>query len=204
MDHVFQRIKSLLEEADKKSFSLHFDDLALGWERALNSQAGDLLVKVGVQAAPPPQSHDSGTAPENPSARPTPEILRPDGKTGDSEKKVAPSLEITIYRQSDAVLEGTLCRALIRGTDIFVEVNADHPIVQEALKAKPVNRMALNLMIVGELAQAIVDVNGGCLIKRIFHRDVAAAICDIEYNHHRSRIVARRLIDRVRDWAVAA
>jgi hypothetical protein len=38
--------------------------------------------------------------------------------------------------------------------------------VQEALKAKPVNRMALNLMIVGELAQAIVDVNGGSLIKK--------------------------------------
>jgi hypothetical protein len=63
--------------------------------------------------------------------------------------------------------------------------------------------MALNLMIVGELAQAIVDVNGGSLIKKIFHRDVAAAICDIEHDHHRSRVIARRLIDRVRGSTVA-
>jgi hypothetical protein len=204
MDHVFQRIKPLLEKAEKKSFSLHFDDLALGWERALNSQAGDVCVKVGVRAAPPPQPDHSGIAPETPSDRPRSEILQPDGKTGDNEKKVAPSLEITIYRQSDAVLEGALCRAVIRGTDIFVEVNAEHPTVQEALKTRPVNRMALNLMIVSELAQAIVDQNGGSLIRKIFHRDVAAAICDIEHTHHRSRVVARRLIDRVRDSAVAA
>ena len=63
--------------------------------------------------------------------------------------------------------------------------------------------MALNLMIVGELAQEIVDVDGGSLIKKIFHRDVATALCDIEHNHHRSRVVARRLIDRVRHSAVA-
>jgi Histidine kinase-, DNA gyrase B-, and HSP90-like ATPase len=204
MDHVFQRIKPLLEEAEKKSFSLHFDDLALGWERALNSQAGDFLVKVGVRTAPPPQSDDSGVAPETPLPHPRAEIQQPDGKAGDIEKKVAPSLEIAIFRQSDAVLEGALCRAVIRGTDIFVEVNAEHPTVQEALKARPVNRMALNLMIVGELAQAIVDQNGGSLIRKIFHRDVAAEICGIEHTHHRSRVVARRLIDRVRDSAMAA
>jgi hypothetical protein len=165
MNHVFQRIKPLLEEAEKKSFSLHFDDLALGWEQALNSQAGDFLVKVGVQVAPPPHSDDFETTPEPRSPYPLPEIPQPDGKTADNDKRVAPSLAITIFRQSDAVLEGALCRAVIRDTDIFVEVNADHPIVQEALKARPVNRMALNLMIVGELAQAIVDVNGENLIK---------------------------------------
>ena len=52
--------------------------------------------------------------------------------------------------------------------------------------------------------RAIVEVDDGILIKKIFHRDVASAICRIEQNHHRSRIVARRLIDRVRDPAMAA
>jgi len=42
------------------------------------------------------------------------------------------------------------------------------------------------------------------LIKKIFHRDVASAIYGIEHNHHRSRIVARRLIDRVRNPLMAA
>jgi hypothetical protein len=101
-------------------------------------------------------------------------------------------------------LEGALCQAGVRGNDIFVAVNRDHAFVQEALKARPVNRMALNVMIVDELARAIVEVDDGVLIKKIFHRDVASAIYGIEHNHHRSRIVARRLIDRVRDPAMAA
>ena len=75
--------------------------------------------------------------------------------------------------------------------------------MQEALKRQPVNRMALNVMIVSELAQAIVEVNDGVLIKKIFRRDVASAIYGIEHNHHRSRIVARRLIDRVREPLMA-
>jgi hypothetical protein len=101
-------------------------------------------------------------------------------------------------------LEGALCQAGIRGSDIFVAVNRDHTFVQEALKARPFNRMALNVMIVDELARAIVEIDDGVLIKKIFHRDVASAIYGIEHNHHRSRIVARRLIDRVRDPAMAA
>jgi hypothetical protein len=36
--------------------------------------------------------------------------------------------------------------------------------------------MALNAMIVDELARAIVGVDDGILIKKIFHRDVASAI----------------------------
>jgi hypothetical protein len=113
-------------------------------------------------------------------------------------------LRLPSTRRSDAALEGALCQAGVRGTDIFVAVNRDHPFVQEALKARPVNRMALNVMIVDELARAIVEVDDGILIKKIFHRDVASAIYEIEHNHHRSRIVARRLIDRVRDTAMAA
>jgi hypothetical protein len=126
------------------------------------------------------------------------EIPQPNGHPGDSERYTAPSLAITIYQESDAALDGALCQTGVRGNDIFVAVNRDHSFVQEALKARPVNRMALNMMIGDELARAIVEVDDGILIKKIFHRDVASAICGIEHNHHRSRIVARRLIDRVR------
>jgi Histidine kinase-, DNA gyrase B-, and HSP90-like ATPase len=204
MDHVFQSIKSLLKEAERKSFSVQFDDLALGLERALNSRTGNLIVRVGTKTGSPPTS-------DNPTDElPTdllgllPEIPRPNGQPGDSERNVAPSLAIIIYQESDAALENALCQASVRGSDIYVAVNRDHPFVQEALKARPFNRMALNVMIVNELAQAIVEVDNGVLIKKIFHRDVASAICGIEHNHHRSRIVARRLIDRVRDPVMAA
>jgi hypothetical protein len=112
--------------------------------------------------------------------------------------------EAAAYREGDAALEGALCQAGVRSNDIFVAVNRDHAFVQEALKARPFNRMALNVMTVDELARAIVEVEDGILIKKIFHRDVASAIYGIEHNHHRTRIVARRLIDRVRVQAMAA
>jgi Histidine kinase-, DNA gyrase B-, and HSP90-like ATPase len=204
MDHVFKNIKPLLQQAERKSFSVQFDDLAIGLEQALNSRAGDVVVRVGTELRRPPPSHTPIDEPPPNLPGPPLEIPQPNGLLGDSERNVAPSLAITIYQEGDAALEGALCQAGVRGNDIFVAVNRDHAFVQEALKARPVNRMALNVMIVDELARAIVEVDDGILIKKIFHRDVASAIYGIEHNHHRSRIVARRLIDRVRDSAMAA
>jgi hypothetical protein len=205
MDHIFKRIKPLLQEAQRKSFSVLFDDLAIGLEPALNSRSGDVVVKVGTQMGPPPTSDNPKDEPptDHPPG-PPPEIPLSNGQLGDSERNVAPSLAITIYQEGDAALEGALCRAEVRGNDIFVAVNKDHAFVQEALKARPVNRMALNVMIVDELAREIVEVDDGILIRKIFHRDVASVIYGIEHNHHRSRIVARRLIDRVRDPVMTA
>jgi len=204
MDHVFKRIKPLLQAAERKSFSVQFDDLAIGLEQALNSRTGDVVVKVGTEMGPPPTTDNStGVPPTDHPPGPPPEIPMSNGRPGDSERNVSPSLEITIYQESDSALEGALCQAGIRGNDIFVAVNRDHAFVQEALKARPVNRMAFNVMIVDELARAIVEVDDGILIKKIFHRDVASAIYGIEHNHHRSRIVARRLIDRVREPLMA-
>jgi hypothetical protein len=205
MDHVFKSIKPLLQQAERKSFSVQFDDLAIGLEQALNSRPGDVVVRVGTEMGPPPTSDNpTDEPPTDHPPGPPPEIPQSNGLPGDSERNVAPSLAITIYQEGDAALEGALCQAGVRGNDIFVAVNRDHAFVQEALKARPVNRMALNVMIVDELARAIVEVDDGILIKKIFHRDVASAIYGIEHNHHRSRIVARRLIDRVRDSAMAA
>jgi hypothetical protein len=204
VDHVFNRIKPLLQAAERKSFSVQFDDLAIGLGAALNSRTGDVVVKVSTEMAPPPKHNPTDEPPtDHPPGLP-PQILQPNAQPGDSERNVAPSLAITIYQEGDAALEGALCQAGVRGNDIFVAVNRDHAFVQEALKARPFNRMALNVMIVDELARAIVEVDDGILIKKIFHRDVASAIYGIEHNHHRSRIVARRLIDRVRVPAMAA
>jgi hypothetical protein len=204
MDHVFKSIKPLLQEAERKSFSVQFDDLAIGLEQALNSRTGDVVVKVGTEMGSLPTSNNPTDGPPTDLPGLLREIPQSNGKPGDSERTVAPSLAIIIYQESDAALEGALCQAGIRGSDIFVAVNRDHTFVQEALKARPFNRMALNVMIVDELARAIVEIDDGVLIKKIFHRDVASAIYGIEHNHHRSRIVARRLIDRVRDPAMAA
>jgi hypothetical protein len=74
MDHVFKSIKPLLQAAERKSFSVRFDDLAIGLEQALNSRAGDVVVKVATEMRPPPISdnptdepptdHPPGPAPD--------------------------------------------------------------------------------------------------------------------------------------------
>ena len=47
MGRVFELIKPLLKEAEHKSFSLEFDDLALGLEGALNLQTGSVTIQTG-------------------------------------------------------------------------------------------------------------------------------------------------------------
>src|SRR5262249_47407612 len=132
MDHVFQSIKPLLRAAERKSFSVQFDDLAIGLEKALNSRTGDVVVKVGTEMGPLPTSKNPTDQP--PTDLPGPlEIPKPNGQPGDKEANVAPSLAITIYQEGDAALEGALCQAGVRGNDIFVAVNKDHAFVQEAL-----------------------------------------------------------------------
>src|SRR5262249_16695764 len=46
MDHVFRQIKPLLQEAEKTSMNLYFDDLAIGLQSALNAQGNEVIVKV--------------------------------------------------------------------------------------------------------------------------------------------------------------
>jgi hypothetical protein len=48
-------------------------------------------------------------------------------------------------------------RGLANPTGIYVDINRDHIFVTEALKAKPVNRAALNLMIVSEIATLLIE-----------------------------------------------
>ena len=94
-------------------------------ERALNSRTGDIVVKVSTELGFPPPNPDPNPNPNpdpNPDPGPLPKILVPDVKAGDMEQKVAPSLAITIYQESDAALEGALCQAELRGYDILVAV----------------------------------------------------------------------------------
>jgi hypothetical protein len=205
MGHVFEKIKTLLQEAEKKSFNLHLDNLAIGLERALNAKGGDVVVNVGLEFGRRRGDPNPDPDPQpGPPAGPVPEVQRPGDIPGEIEQTRPPSLAIAIIQTTDAQLKGALCEADIRENDIIVSVNQDHAYVQEALKARPIDAMALNGMIVNELAQAIVGIQGGAFIKKIFHRELANAICEIEQDHHRSRIVARRLIDRVRNPAMAA
>jgi hypothetical protein len=82
----------------------------------------------------------------------------------------------------------------------MVLVNKDHSSVQEALKAKPTNRLALLMMIVHEISEVICALpNSGAYIRKMFSRSVAASLNDLQSPRDRARRMARLLIDRARD-----
>jgi hypothetical protein len=96
MDHVFKSIKPLLQEAERKSFSVQFDDLAIGLEQALNSRTGDVVVKVGTEMGSLPTSNTPTDGPPTDLPGLLREIPQSTGQPGDSERTVAPSLAIII------------------------------------------------------------------------------------------------------------
>ena len=82
----------------------------------------------------------------------------------------------------------------------MVLVNKDHYAVQKALKQKPINRLALLLMVVHEISEAICALDdGAAFIRKMFSRQVATSLNDLQSPRDRARRMARLLIDRAQD-----
>jgi histidine kinase/DNA gyrase B/HSP90-like ATPase len=204
MGHVFEQIKPLLKAAEDQSFDVMFEDLNINLEQALNGLGEvreDATIKP-VKVKPEPNSFpnpnrdpERGPAPgQIDSKQPVPE---PDGK--DKTKEPAMTRTITVPT-NDVQMEGQLCTAQIEGTGVMVLVNKDHYAVQKALKQKPINRLALLLMIVHEISEAICALDdSAAFIRKMFSRPVATSLNDLQSARDRARKMARLLIDRARD-----
>jgi hypothetical protein len=181
---------------------MQFDDTAIGVERALNDKSGDLRIKVGTvwkkltnEGGGGPGIDEPGSGlKENPTA---PEVEEPGGDGDVAEKESERLFQVGIVRENDKALDGALCRATIqsdtKACDVYVSVNSDHGVVQEALRSRPPKRDLLNLMIVDEIGRTVTED----VIKKLFHPKLASDICDIQDQIQRSRVIARRLVDRV-------
>jgi Histidine kinase-, DNA gyrase B-, and HSP90-like ATPase len=204
MGHVFEQIKPLLKAAEDQSFDVLFEDLNINLERALNG-VGEIMedatikpIKVKPEPNPFPNPNpqsDRGPVPDPiESKRP---VAEPDGK--DSTKEPAMTRTITVPT-NDVQMEGQLCRAQIDGAGVMVLVNKDHHAVQKALKQKPINRLALLLMVVHEISEAICALDeSAAFIRKMFSRQVATSLNDLQSPRDRARRMARLLIDRARD-----
>jgi hypothetical protein len=196
MGRVFELIKPLLKEAERKSFSLEFDDLALGLEGALNLQTGSVTIQTGDRPGDSGRGDGGGGSESEPGPEPG---GKPDGEAGDKEKKVPPIFGVVIVPTSDLQMKGELCRAEINREDIYVLVNAEHAVIKETMKSHPINRMALNLLLTTEIAGAISALDeSDRVIKRLFKGRLAIEISSIELPRDRARTITRQLIDRVR------
>jgi hypothetical protein len=193
MGYVFEKIKPLLKRSQQKIFAMQFDDLALGLERALNHRGGGNIV-VHVQS-PTPDIEDKGGLAED-----GPERIRveKDQPPGPSERKAPPRLTIQLSPLNDQQMKGHLCRSDIRDTEITIYINQEHKIIEEAMKAKPVNKMLLNTVVISELAGELALDQYEPFVGKLFRPQVARVINGIEDHRDKSRTLTRELIDRVR------
>jgi hypothetical protein len=203
MGHVFERIKPLLKEAEDKTFDVLFEDLNINLERALNG-LGQIETEAAIKlhrVKPKPNPFPN----PDPDSEPRPvldmELIRPVPEPDGTNKTNGPALARTIIvPTNDVQMEGQLCRAQIEkaGDGVMILVNKDHHAVQEALKQKPINRLALLLMIVAEISEAICALdNSAAFIRKMFSRSVATSLNDLP-PRDRARKMARLLIDRAR------
>jgi hypothetical protein len=194
MAHVFTQIRPLLEKVQEDSFDLIFTDMAINLEVAFNSKSDANVVVQYAKAEAPgelPGSEGRGGDDSEPKSS---------HETGEDKKKEEPAIcRVKIRRRTDDQMKTVLCRASIlqdsHGQEFSVEVNQDHGTMQEAMKQRPVNRMALLAWIVAEIGKELVFHRD--LLKRVVPKHVMTRLDDPDNNEReQGRIVTRLLLDR--------
>jgi Histidine kinase-, DNA gyrase B-, and HSP90-like ATPase len=193
MQTVFEEIRPLLQKSQRRVYSMEFENLAIGLEQAINQRTGG-NVTVLVKPAPFP-----GPLPEPTGDFGGDQTGKRERDPGDEKKDIAPPrLLIQLVPCEDAIMGGHLCRSEISGDVIQVFINEEHGVIQEALKAKPVNKMLLNYTVVSELSNELALEKNEAFMTKMFKPQAARTIIDIDDQRDRSRTLTRELIDRVR------
>ena len=185
MNWIFKKIRHLLKEAEENDLQIILDDIALDLQRVLRRPA---VARQGLGPLRPCSGHSR----INITPTQGPEIP---GKLAEAPSSAS---IFRIVRQTDADLEGRLCQVFRDDkTGVpYAGVNQEHRIVREALKAHPVNRMALEMMVTRELADLLSHDDA---LRISAFRDDEREQLDALHNNPQS--IHRLLIDRVKDGA---
>ncbi len=154
MGHVFQKIEPLLKQVERAKLYIELEGLGSALEGVLNGN-----VKVTVNVAPDGEGERiPGPGPINPGPGPY-EPTRPAHRDpeGETEREVAAGARVCLVPLPDADMSQLLCRVERANDGVIVYVNAEHEYMNEALKAKPINRMALNGVITREIASLLLE-----------------------------------------------
>lgn len=142
MAWLFERARPLLKKVEDSSLQLLLDGIALGLRLTMGEPRDRHL---GTGQGPTPGDGHSVVEIE-----PTTGETVPDKQTA---KTRSSGIEIT--KLDDAAMDGRLCYVERDRDGVVAFVNEDHPIVKEALKAQPLNRMALELLVTREIADLL-------------------------------------------------
>jgi hypothetical protein len=187
MGHVFDKIRELLLLAEQRTVDFELDNLAIGLEMALEKT---MKIKVSVKRDRGLGSSGSGSS----------------GSSGSDDKRLEPNSEgekdatatthVRLVKQDDDEMMGALARAGQDPLGIYVDINQQHTYVREAMKQRPINSAALNLMIITEIAALLtMDVD---LAKSAFKKSVIDEL-DRRDGHEKVRMLVRYMIDSVPD-----
>ena len=207
MAAIFLQIQHLLKETEDDEMHLILDDFALNLEHSLNFNTDKHISVLRSRNPEKIEGAESGggkrgdgrTDDPGPDPGPSGEA---DNDTGPEKPADLPAVaQIIIVQESDAAMEGMLCTVLSDGDgQIAVAVNKDHPVVQLALQSRPINRMALQLMVTREIAMMLSEEEE--LYSRVFSRPVTKILDEMD-EVKRERYIARLLVDRIHDRQAA-
>jgi Histidine kinase-, DNA gyrase B-, and HSP90-like ATPase len=188
MLHVFEKIRALLLRAEQQTVDFELDNLAIGLEIALEKT---MKMKVTVTRDPGPNP-DPGPGP-NPNPEPSTHKPIPDPE-GDEEAPA--TARIRLVKQDDDDMMGALARAGDDPLGIYVDINQEHVYVREAMRQRPINSAALNLMIITEIAALLAEKK--VLAQNAFKKSVLDEL-DRREGHEKVRMLVRHMIDSVPD-----
>ena len=187
--HVFSEIELLLKKSEDRVIDVELNNIAINLQFALQSALkSSVKVKPGKEIGGGQQGGE-GEGGDDDGDKPRHE-RDPDGK----EKKVPGSTHIRLIKQTNDQMKGVLARADTDAIGMLVEINKEHDFVTEALKAKPTNRAALNLMIVQELATVLIE--NPEIMKRALKTELLKELDTVD-NGDKARKIVRHLIDSV-------
>ena len=181
MDHVFKEIRTLLVLAEQQTVDFELDNIAVGLEMALEKT---LQMKVKVEREGGRKNPDP-----DPPGPPGPKPEPPERNTGG----VA---HIRLIKQADDNMMGALARSGDDMLGIYVDINTEHTFVREAIRQKPVNAAALNLMIVSEIAVLLTEKAE--LANKALTRSMRDQLSSCD-GQERVRMLVRYMMDNIPD-----
>jgi hypothetical protein len=190
MEHVFKNIRELLVQAEQRTVYFELDNLAIGLQIALEKT---MQIKVTVKreedhGPTPCPDHD----PPNPDPDSNPEHEHIPNPQGD--KDTTATAHIRLIKQNDDDMLGALARAGDDPLGLYVDINRDHAYVREAMRQRPINSAALNLMIITEIAALLSGKTD--LAKKAFKKSLIDEL-ERRDGHEKVRMLVRHLIDGV-------
>jgi hypothetical protein len=200
MGHLYDELSPLLESVSKETLRILFDDLQLSLQTSINDLSSisndDWREHAPINVIPIPGPRPPGPNPEP--RPPGPDVddrhKQPGLNPGDDAPIKAPAQsQLIVVECTDKEMKGTLCGVTLEKHDVVAQVNREHPWVEEALKAKPVNRKALLYLIVREIAAAIADQVE--FQKRLFPKKTFLFLQGVDVDE-RERHITRFLLDK--------